>query len=289
MAHLEDVKLDAGGMRSISTERDHFMRTFIGCCCSLLAIAVASPALADDAAPPPVVTINGTATVVTDYRFRGLSQTNKNFAVQGSLTATHASGLYVSVWGSSIDDYVANGSNQEIDLIAGYKRTFSGTTIDGGFLYYFYPNSNKNRNGGPKYNSDFGEPYVSVAHTFGPLTAKATANYAFKQKALALFTDVNGAPIKRDSLYGALDFSAAIPTTAIGLTGHVGHYFKSSFLSAGREYTDWGAGINYTYKQITFGVSWVDTNVPNQFAGTKVNGGNNIAKGSVVGSVGISF
>ncbi|AYJ86657.1 hypothetical protein D3Y57_12645 [Sphingomonas paeninsulae] len=266
------------------------MRTFIGCCCSLLAIVVASPALADDTAPPAAITINGGATVVTDYRFRGLSQTNKNFAVQGSLTATHSSGFYVSVWGSSIDDYVANGSNQEIDLIAGYKRTFSGTTIDGGFLYYFYPNSNKfTVPGTPKYNSDFGEPYISVAHTFGPLTAKATANYAFKQKALALFTDVNGDPIKRDNLYGALDFSAAIPKTAIGLTGHVGHNFTRSFLSANREYTDWGAGVNYTWKQITFGVSWVDTNIPNQYLGTKVNGGNNIAKGGVVGSVGVSF
>jgi uncharacterized protein (TIGR02001 family) len=267
------------------------MRKFIGCFCSLLAVAVASPALADDTAPPAAITLNASATVVTDYRFRGLSQTNKNFAVQGSLTATHESGFYLSVWGSSIDDYVANGSNQEIDLIAGYKHTISGTTFDGGVLYYFYPSSNKftKLDGTKPYNSDFAEPYISVAHTFGPLTAKATANYAWKQKALALFTNVIGNPIKRDNLYGAVDLSAAVPNTGFGLTGHVGHNFTRSFLSADRKYTDWAAGVNYTYKQIVFGVSWVDTNIPNQYIGTEVNSGKNIAKGGVVGSVGISF
>jgi uncharacterized protein (TIGR02001 family) len=40
--------------------------------------------------------------VVSDYRFRGISQTDKDFAVQGGLTVSHESGLYASVWGSSV-------------------------------------------------------------------------------------------------------------------------------------------------------------------------------------------
>ncbi|CAN5209389.1 TorF family putative porin [soil metagenome] len=268
------------------------MRTFIGCCCSLLAIAVASPALADDAAPPAAITINGGATVVTDYRFRGLSQTNKNFAVQGSLTVTHSSGLYVSTWGSSIDDYVASGSNQEIDLIAGYKRTFSGTTFDGGVLFYFYPGSQKF---GPsaafpgerKYNSDFAEPYISVAHTFGPVSAKATANYAWKQKALSLYTKLDGTQGKDDNLYTALDLGAAVPNTGIGFVGHVGHNWMRSVLSFDRKYTDWSAGVTYTYKAITFGVSYVDTNLKKGYA--QSFSGKDIAKAGVVGSIGVSF
>jgi uncharacterized protein (TIGR02001 family) len=259
------------------------MRTFIGCTVSLLALASVTPALADDAAPPAAITINGTATVVTDYRFRGLSQTNKNFAVQGSLTATHASGFYVSAWGSSIDDYVAGGSDQEIDLIGGYKHTFSGTTVDVGVLYYFYPGSQQAAQlvGGPKLNSDFAEPYVAVSHTFGPVTGKLTANYAPKQKALAF------AHSKDDNLYGAVDLSAAIPNTGFGLSAHLGHNFERSFLSVGRRYTDWGAGVSYTYKAITFGVSYVDTNLPKGFF-TSFNG-KDVAKAGVVGSIGVSF
>jgi uncharacterized protein (TIGR02001 family) len=260
------------------------MRTFIGCCCSLLAIAVASPALADDTAPPAAITINGSATVVTDYRFRGLSQTNKNFAVQSSLTVTHESGLYISTWGSSIDDYIADGSNQEIDLIAGYKHTFSGTIIDVGALYYFYPGSQQGVHlaGLPKYNSDFIEPYVAVSHTLGPVTGKLTANYAPKQKAL------NYGLGKEDNLYGALDLSAAVPNTGFGVSAHLGHNFTKSALSLARTYTDWGAGVTYTYKAITFGVSYVDTNLPKGFYSSPFSGKDE-AKAGVVGSIGVSF
>lgn len=259
------------------------MRTFIGCCCSLLAIAVATPAMADDTAPPPAVTINGTAAVVTDYRFRGLSQTNKNFAVQGSLTVSHESGFYVSAWGSSIDDYIADGSDQELDLIAGYKHSFSGTTVDVGALYYFYPGSQQLAKalGNPKYNSDFIEPYAAVSHTFGPVTGKLTANYAPKQKALSLGFG------KEDNLYGAFDLSAAVPNTGFGVSAHLGHNFTKSFLSVGRKYTDWGAGVTYTYKAITFGVSYVDTNLPKYYAVSF--SGKDIAKAGVVGSIGVSF
>ena len=103
----------------------------------LMLAAAATPAMAqDETAPPPAFTVNGSATVVSDYRFRGISQTNLKAALQGGLTVTHSSGVYVSAWGSSIDDYIANGSDQELDLIAGYSHTFkNGVKIDGGVLY----------------------------------------------------------------------------------------------------------------------------------------------------------
>ena len=63
----------------------------------LMLVATAAPAFADDAAPPPAITISGGATVVSDYRFRGVSQTDKNFAVQGTFTVSHESGLYFTV------------------------------------------------------------------------------------------------------------------------------------------------------------------------------------------------
>ena len=124
------------------------MRTTLIGLSILAAMSVAAPAMADDApaAPASPWTINGTASLVSDYRFRGVSQTDKRFAVQGGFTVSHASGFYLSVWGSSIDDYVANGGDQELDLIAGYKTTISGTTIDSGFLYYYYPGSHGARN-----------------------------------------------------------------------------------------------------------------------------------------------
>jgi uncharacterized protein (TIGR02001 family) len=235
-------------------------------------------ALADETAPPPAITINGSATVVSDYRFRGISQTDKNFALQGGITVTHSSGVYLSVWGSSIDDYVAAGSDQELDLIGGFKKTVGGTTFDIGVLYYYYPNAGQ---GLGKVYSDFFEPYASISHTLGPVTGKLTVNYAPAQKALSF------AKPKDDNLYGAIDLSAAVPNTPISLSAHLGHNFEKSFLSAGRNYTDWGVGASFTYKAITFGINYVDTDLPKNW----VTGfsGKDEAKGGVFGSIGVAF
>ncbi len=255
------------------------MRTSFGPLLGLaIALSAATPAFAEDAAETPAVTINGTATLVSDYRFRGLSQTDKDFAVQGSFTISHESGVYATVWGSSIDDYIAAGSDQEIDLILGYKKTFGGTTVDVGALYYYYPGSSKFI---ANYNSDFLEPYFALSHTFGPVTAKGTLNYAPKVKALA-FNHT-----KDDNLYGALDLSAAIPDTGFSLSGHLGHNFTRSFLSTGKHYTDWGAGVSYTWKALTFGVSYVDTSLPKGYATSLT--GKDIGKAGVVATLGVSF
>jgi uncharacterized protein (TIGR02001 family) len=245
-----------------------------------LAAAAATPAMAQDQTDPaPAITINGSATVVSDYKFRGISQTDGNFAVQGGITVSHESGFYIGTWGSSIDDYVtAHGTaHQELDLIAGFKKTFDGTTFDIGAVYYVYPGT---RLAGDPSSSDFIEPYVSLSHTLGPVTAKVTANYAPKQKALAL----NQTGPKLDNFYLAGDLAAGIPDTPISLTGHIGHTWGPSWLSIGKEYTDWSVGASYTYKALTFGVSYVDTD--GDFITPT---GKNASKGAVLGSVGVSF
>lgn len=258
------------------------MRTFLGCCGSLAAIAAATPALAGQADAPPAVTINGSVTVVTDYRFRGYSQTDNKPALQGSITVSHQSGFYASVWGSSVKGYVVATGNtsQELDLILGYKKTFGGTTIDAGLLYYAYPKT------GPGF-TNFAEPYASVAQTFGPVTAKATVNYAPKQKALGLTQGTIAEP-KRDNVYLAGDLSASIPNTPLGLSAHIGHCFGPSWLATdfnGRKgYTDWSLGATLTYKALTFGVQYVDTD-----AVFITPSGKNAAKAGIVASVGVSF
>jgi uncharacterized protein (TIGR02001 family) len=237
---------------------------------ALVSALVAMPAMAQDE-PTPEITVTGNAAVVTDYRFRGISQTNKKFALQGGITVSHASGFYASIWGSSIDEYVAAGSDQELDLIGGYSTTVGAATIDVGVLYYYYP-------GNAGQNTDFVEPYASVKGTFGPATAKLTVNYAPKAKALSVG---NG---KEDSLYVGGDLSASVPNTPIGVSAHLGHSFGPSYLTIGDEYTDWNIGATYTWNHLTFGVSYVDTDKSSYTAA-----GHNISKAGVVGSLTASF
>lgn len=248
-----------------------------------LLLAAATPAFADDTAPPPAVTINGTATLISDYRFRGISQTDLEPAIQGSITLTHKSGFYLSVWSSSTSGYVTQSGNgsQEIDLIAGYKKTAGGTTFDIGALYYVYPRTHI---AGDRSSADFIEPYADIAHTFGPLTAKVTVNYAPKQKALALDQGQSGLLKHNDNVYLAGDLSLAIPKTPLGITGHLGHTWGPSWLSIGKEYTDWNVGATYTWKALSVGVSYVDTD------GVFITpSGKNAARSGVVASIGVSF
>jgi uncharacterized protein (TIGR02001 family) len=270
------------GRCNTKLHKGNFMRTSFGPLLGLVLATMATPAFADESDPPKAVTINGGATVVSDYRFRGISQTDKRAAVQGSVTLTHSSGVYASVWGSSVDDYVtaSTQAHQEIDLIMGFKKTFGGTTVDVGALYYVYP---KTKLVGDLSSSNFVEPYLALSHTLGPVTAKATVNWAPKQKALAL----NQVGPKQDNLYLAGDLSAAIPNTPIGLTAHVGHSKGPSWLATtgrGNSYTDWSVGATATFKAVTVGVQYVDTNT------TFITPtGRDAGKAGVVATLGVSF
>lgn len=250
------------------------VKSLVGLGSLAIALAAAAPAFAQDSDSSNGITVSGSAAVVSDYRFRGISQTNKRFAVQGSLTVSHDSGLYASVWGSSIDDYVANGSDQEIDLIAGYKKTIGGTTIDGGVLYYYYPGSGGN-------NSDFVEPYLSISHAIGPVTGKLGVAYAPKQKAIAIVHN------RDDNLYAYGEASTAIPGTPLTLSGHAGYTRGRSVLSAGlKDYWDWNLTAAYTWKNLTFSATYVDTDIKD--SEFMVNGRAE-AKAGAFGTVSVSF
>jgi uncharacterized protein (TIGR02001 family) len=243
------------------------------------AIAAAAPAFAQDAPTSPF-TITGGATLTSDYRFRGISQTDKRFAVQGTASISHSSGLYASFWGSSIDDYVENGGDAELDLIAGYKKTVNGTTIDGGFLYYYYPGS-----GGVK--SDFFEPYISASHTFGPVGVKVGGNFAWKQHGLGVPNDGSD---RASGAYAYGELSGAIPHTGVTLTGHVGHSFVRNYITFGDHYTDWSVTAAYTWKALTFSAAYVDTN--RDFESYPVPGtgrDRDVSKSGFVGAVAVAF
>ena len=230
----------------------------------------AAPAFAEDLGGG--FSINGGATVVSDYRFRGVSQTDEDFAIQGTMSVSHESGFYVTVWGSSIDDYIAAGADAELDLIAGWRRTYGGTTVDVGVLYYYYPG------GCCDINTDFVEPYASVSHVIGPVTAKALVAYAPSQSALT----IGGGD--EDNLYLAGDLTATIPDTPVGLSAHLGHSFGPSYLTIGDGYTDWSLGATFTWRNFVLGVSYVDTD------GTLFSpSGRNISDATVLFSAGASF
>ena len=122
------------------------------------------------AAPTPEHTFTGNATLVSDYRFRGISQTFKLPAVQAGFDYAHSSGVYLGTWASNVSNNVyANGAGLEWDLYGGYKfEVAKDTTADIGLLYYWYPGAKFNVPGDHKYNNT--ELYGALS--YGSFTAK---------------------------------------------------------------------------------------------------------------------
>src|SRR5256885_9726185 len=79
-------------------------------------------------------------TLISDYRFRGISQTYQKPAFQGGFDYAHASGLYAGNWNSNVSQGAGfPGGNIEMDFYGGYKRAFGDLGLDVGFIYYYYP------------------------------------------------------------------------------------------------------------------------------------------------------
>ena len=143
---------------------------------ALLSVPLATPALAQEEEAKPV-TVSGSVGLVSEYRFRGVSQSDRNLAIQGGLTIAHESGFYVGTWGSNLAGWgTFGGANMELDLIAGYKKSFGNATVDVGATWYMYPKGFD--------NTDFIEPYIKVSGTTGPVTLTAGVAYAPQQEAL---------------------------------------------------------------------------------------------------------
>ncbi len=98
----------------------------------LMMLALSSSASAD---------FSATATVVSDYDYRGYSQTAGDWALQGSVAYEHESSFYASVWGSSLDWGSNSDADIEMNYVAGFTQDFgdSGVAWDLGLLYYNYP------------------------------------------------------------------------------------------------------------------------------------------------------
>jgi uncharacterized protein (TIGR02001 family) len=90
----------------------------------LSTLALSASAFAQTKAPEPDYTLSFNAGVVTDYRYRGISQTRLKPAVQGGLDFAHKSGFYLGAWASTIkwiEDSGGPDGKVELDLYGGYK------------------------------------------------------------------------------------------------------------------------------------------------------------------------
>ena len=179
-----------------------------------LTLSAAAGAMAQTAAPAaPESTLAFNVGAVTDYRYRGISQTRMQPALQGGVDYNDKSGFYVGAWGSTIkwitDTAGVTSGNTELDLYGGYKGAAGDVAYDVGFLRYEYSGNNYQKATAGGVNANTNEVYVAA--TYGLVTAK------YSHAISNIFGNIDS----KNSYY--LDLSAALDLgDGYSLTPHVG-------------------------------------------------------------------
>jgi len=195
--------------------------------------------------------ISANVTLTSEYRFRGISQSNENPAIQGGFDYAWDTGIYVGTWGSTVDfdfseaDGGFNGS-LELDYYVGWGMDVGeNSAIDVGYLYYDYPGDEGDE-------GDYQELYGSFS-----------------------FYDFTVGMAYSDDYYGETDtFFYYYADYSLGLGEnwaidfHVGYNDfdeEDGFLSGKDSYTDYSIGVTASFLAVDWSVAWVGTNLSEKY------------------------
>ncbi|MGB5426528.1 MAG: TorF family putative porin [Gammaproteobacteria bacterium] len=211
--------------------------------------------------------ISANVTLATDYAFRGISQTDNQFAIQGGFDWASDMGIYLGTWASNVDSQFFGGATDpqiELDLYGGYANEFSnGLGYDIGYLRYQYP-------GGSDFNTN---------EFYGVLSYKgfsASVNYSDE---LAFVGSDSSA------WYWAAGYEYTFPYE-VAFSAHIGYNAGSAYSdddALGGTYTDWSLGLSKNVAGVDLGLTYVDNTV------SKSDCGSNVCEARVVASIGKSF
>lgn len=203
--------------------------------------ALAASTLVAGSALAQASSLSFNAGAVTDYRYRGISQTNLKPALQGGLDYTHKSGFYVGAWASGIKWLPK--SNVELDVYGGYKGEIRpGLAYDVGVLRYQFIDS----------------AFANTTEAYGALTyGMFTAKYSHATTNLFGFgVDSN----KSSKGSGYLDLSATVDLgNGLSVVPHIGRQTVKNI--DGASYTDYAVALNKDFGQgVSASLSYITTN-----------------------------
>ncbi|MND81747.1 TorF family putative porin [uncultured Brevundimonas sp.] len=202
-------------------------------CVSLLALTVGAGAAQAQSAPEVAFNIG----VVSDYVFRGASQTDEDPAIQGGIDATFGS-FYAGTWASTVD--FGDDTDAEVDLYGGYRTEAAGYALDFGVVGYFYVNEPS--------ASDYTyvEFKAAASRAIGPATLGAAVYYS---------PDFFGVDDEATYLEANAAYALADKWTVSGAVGH-------QWLNVTDDYTTWNLGLAYALTDnLAVDVRYHDTDV----------------------------
>ncbi len=241
------------------------MNTFKKTTLALAIATLAGGAMAQSApAPAPETSpITANVTLVNDYRFRGISQTNFKPAIQGGFDYAHESGVYIGNWNSNIS-WISDGqpgvtAPLEMNFYGGFKKELiaKGFASDIGVLQYYYPTSGAFTS---IVNPNTTEIYAAQNFTLGPVAGFVKFSYAVTNA----FVNANSSGLYYPDL--TLNYDTGI--WGITANGHIGYQYIAGTATGATvsnntlySYTDWKLGFTKDFGGgLSAAIAYVGTN-----------------------------
>jgi uncharacterized protein (TIGR02001 family) len=222
------------------------------------------------AGPASPHTLTANVAAVSDYRFRGISQTYRRPAIQGGFDYTHASGFYLGNWNSSISsNSYNNGAGLEVDLYGGYRFALSNELAgDVGVLHYLYPDARLNSAPATPTGNKYDNTEIYFGLTQGGFNAKlsyAVTDYFGLSSATAGYAYFNALPARGDSkgsTYLDLNYNIDVgDQVTLGL--HAGHTSVRRYGEL--SYTDYKVSLGKEFSGVNLNLALVGSNADSRF------------------------
>ncbi|MDF1721531.1 MAG: TorF family putative porin [Minwuia sp.] len=177
---------------------------------------------------------SGNVSLGSEYRFRGVTQSDKEPTIQGGFDWGHDSGVYLGTWASNVE---FNDAHIEMDFYGGFTNEVGALSYDVGAIYYWYPGASD------RFNFNFVEGYVGLGYDLDFAALSIGAAYSpefFGQTGNAVYTNAGvGVPLPGDfSLDAGVGYQVVEQATNI---------------------VDWSVGVSKSFMGFDFSLSYVDT------------------------------
>tara|TARA_B110000483_G_scaffold86574_1_gene106925 strand:- start:1472 stop:2188 length:717 start_codon:yes stop_codon:yes gene_type:complete len=190
--------------------------------------------------------ITSNVALTSDYKFRGISQSDESPAIQGGLDYAHDSGFYVGTWASSVD-FDTNGAGYdgslELDVYAGFGNTIGDSDFgyDVGVMYYAYP-------GDDGAEGDYFEVYGGLSWKDLSLSVAYSDDYYAETGKF---------------YYVAGDYSFSFAETwTLDLHAGYNSFDEEGFLSDGADqYWDYSVGVGVSLPGLDLSLAYVGTDL----------------------------
>ena len=224
-----------------------------------LGAAFALPAMAEDAPAASPVTYN--VGVVSDYIFRGITQTTHAPAIQGGVDYAHSSGVYVGAWASNIkwikdSKVIVAGSDAplELDTYFGIRNAIVGDLgYDVGYIRYNYGLMGSPVPAAGFNNADTAEVYAAATYKFVSLK--------YSYSLLDGFLALSGA---KGTSYTDLSVNYPLTDSGVTLGAHYGQQTVTGPNGTGAtsaSYNDYKLSVTKDFSGYVVGLAYTNTNV----------------------------